>query len=74
MCIKREAFASDIEHRAADLIWANNHPSGDLEHLQEDSRITERLVEIGKLVGIPVLDQVIVGGDNYDSFADKGLL
>ena len=74
MCIKREAFASDIEHLAADLIWANNHPSGDLEHLQEDSRITERLVEIGKLVGIPMLEHVIVGGDNYTSFDDKGLL
>ena len=74
MCIKREAFASDIEHRAADLIWANNHPSGDLEHLQEDSRITERLVEIGKLVGMPVLDHVIEGGENYTSFDDKGLL
>ena len=74
MCIKREAFASDIEHRAADLIWANNHPSGDPEHLQEDSRITERLVEIGKLVGIPVLDHVIEGGENYTSFDDKGLL
>ena len=74
MCIKREAFASDIEHRAADLIWANNHPSGDPEHLQEDSRITEGLVEIGKLVEIPVLDHVIVGGDNYTSFDDKGLL
>ena len=74
MCIKREAFASDIEHRAADLIWINNHPSGDPEHLQEDSRITERLVEVGELVGITVLDYVIVGGDNYTSFADKGLL
>ena len=74
MCIKRDAFASDIEHRAADLIWVNNHPSGDPEHLQEDSRITERLVEIGKLVGIPVLDHVIEGGENYTSFDDKGLL
>ena len=73
MCIKREAFASDIEHRVADLICANNHPFGDQEHLQEDSRITKRLVEVGKLVGIPVLDHVIVGGDNYTSFDDKGL-
>ena len=74
MCIKREAFASDIEHRAAALICAHNHPFGDSEHLQEDSRITERLVEIGKLVGIPMLDHVIVGGDNYTSFDEKGLL
>ena len=63
-----------MEHRAAALICAHNHPSGDPEPSQEDSRITERLVEVGKLVGIPVLDHVIVGGDNYPSFAEKGLL
>jgi len=70
----REVFASAIEHRAAALICVHNHPSGDSEPSQEDFRITERLVEVGKLVGIPVVDHVIVGGDNYTSFADKGLL
>ena len=70
----REVFASAIEHRVAALICVHNHPSGDPEPSQEDFRITERLVEVGKLVGIPVLDHVIVGGDNYTSFADKGLL
>jgi len=56
------------------LICAHNHPSVDPEPSQEDFRITERLVEVGKLVGIPVLDYVIVVGDNYTSFADMGLL
>ena len=70
----REVFASAIEHRAATLICVHNHPSGDSEPSQEDSRITERLVEVWKLVGMSVLDHVIVGGDNYNSFADKGLL
>ena len=60
----REVFASAIEYRAAALICAHNHPSGD----------PERVVEVGKLVGIPVLDHVNVGGDNYTSFADKGFL
>ena len=70
----REVFASAIEHRAAALISVHKHPSVDPETSQEDFRITERLVEVGKLVGIPVLYHVIVGGDNYTSFADKGLL
>ena len=70
----REVFASAIEHRAADLICVYNHPSGDPEPLLDNLWITERLAEVGKLVGIPVLDHVIVGGDNYTSFADKGLL
>jgi len=70
----REVFASAIEHRAAAMICIHNHPSGDPEPSQEDLRITERLVEVGKLVGIPVLDHVIVGNESYTSFADKGLL
>jgi DNA repair protein RadC len=70
----REVFVSAIEHRAATSICVHNHLSGDPEPSQEEFRIMERLVEVGKLVGIPVLDHVIVGGDNYTSFADKGLL
>ena len=70
----RKVFASAIEHRAVVLICVHNHPSEDPEPSQEDFVIAKRLVEVGKLVGIPVLDHVIVGGDNYASFADKGLL
>ena len=70
----QEVFASAIEHRAAALICFHNHPCGDPEPLREDYQITQRMVEVGKLVGIPVLDHVIVGGDNYASFAEKGLL
>ena len=62
------------EHRAAALICIHNHPSGDPGPSQEDIRITERLVEVGKLVGIPVLDHVTLGGDEYTSFAERGLL
>ena len=70
----REVFASEIEHRAAALICVNNHSCGNQEPLQEDYRVTERLVEVGILVSIHVLDHVIVGGENYASFADKGRL
>ena len=70
----REVFASAIEHRAASMICIHNHPSGDPEPSQEDLRITERLAEVGKLVGIPVLDHVIVGNESYTSFADKGII
>ena len=56
------------------MICVHNHPCGDPEPLQENYRITERLGEVWKMEGIPVLDKVIVGGDNYASFAGKGLL
>ena len=70
----REVFARAVEARAAALVCVHNHPSGDPEPSPEDRRITERLVESGKLIGISVLDHVVVGRDDYFSFADKGLL
>ncbi len=70
----REVFASAIEHRAVAMICIHNHPSGDPERSKEDLQITQRLVEVGKLVGIPVLDHLIVGHVCYTSFADKGML
>ena len=56
------------------LLFVYTIPSGDLEPSQEDIRITEHLVEVGMMVGIPVLDHVILGGNEYTSFTDRGLL
>ena len=68
----REVFALAIEHRASALICVHNHPSGDTTPSPEDSQITQRLVDVGKLVGIPVLDHLIIGNDQYYSFVDEG--
>jgi DNA repair protein RadC len=70
----REVFAPAIEQRAAAIIVLHNHPSGDVTPSQQDIQITKRLVEVGDLVGIQVLDHVIVAGNTYLSFADDGLL
>ena len=56
------------------LLFVYTIPSGDLEPSQEDIRITEHLVEVGMMVGIPVLDHVILGSNEYTSFTDRGLL
>jgi DNA repair protein RadC len=44
------------------------------EPLKEDLWITQRMVKVGKLIGIPVLDHVIVAHESYKSFADQGIL
>ena len=71
----REAFRPAIRKAASGIIFAHNHPSGDPMPSDEDRRITGRLEEAGRIVGIPLLDHVIVGsrGDYY-SFADAGAL
>ncbi|MBI5367504.1 MAG: DNA repair protein RadC [Planctomycetes bacterium] len=70
----RETFAPAIEARAAAVIIAHNHPSGDPQPSAEDVEVTARLREAGRLLGIQLLDHVIIGGDGYYSFAENGLL
>ena len=69
-----EVFAGVFEQRAPALICFHNHPSGDSKPSEEDNRITCRLLEAGELIRIPDLDHVIIGQDNYISFADEELL
>lgn len=70
----REAFAPAIKESAASIIFVHNHPSGDPAPSPEDLEITRRLVEVGALVGIKVLDHVIVGDNQHFSFRDENLL
>ena len=56
----REVFADAITDRAASIIVAHNHPSGDLEPSQADNAVTDRLIESGELLGIQLLDHLIV--------------
>jgi len=70
----REAFQSAVSQSAAKVIFVHNHPSGNPEPSQQDRRLTRRLREVGNLLGIPVLDHVIIGRDEYYSFAEAGAL
>lgn len=70
----REVFAPALEHKAASIILAHNHPSGDLTKSLEDQHITDRLVEAGKLLGIDILDHLIITKDNFISFKENGFL
>ena len=67
----REVFRPAIQGAAASVILVHNHPSGDPSPSDEDVRVTERLVEAGKLLGIRVLDHIIVGEGRYFSFFDQ---
>ena len=70
----REVFADVITDRAAAVIFAHNHPSGDLEPSQSDLQLQEQLTEAGKILGIRVLDHVIVSRTDYYSFQEAGLI
>ena len=67
----RETFKSAILNNAAAIILLHNHPSGDASPSTDDMNLTERLVEGGKLLGIPVLDHVIVTDGGCGSLRNK---
>ena len=71
---QREVFNILIKRRCAAAIVYHNHPSGDSSCSKEDMALTKALVESGKMLGIPVLDHVIVGHDEYYSFKEHGLI
>ena len=56
----REVFAEAVTDRAASIIVAHNHPSGNLEPSQADTQITERLKIAGELLGISLVDHIVV--------------
>lgn len=63
----REVFADAITDRAASIIVAHNHPSGNLQASDADRAVTERLQEAGELLGIKLLDHMVVTTKSHAS-------
>ena len=70
----REVFADVITDRAAAVIFAHNHPSGELKPSNSDLKIHEQLVDAAKILGLRVLDHLIVAKKGYYSFQEAGLI
>ena len=70
----REVLKEIVKESAASVIFLHNHPSGESNPSKNDLDITERLAGACELVGVKVLDHIILGEDNYFSFAQEGLL
>lgn len=70
----REVVKRALDHNAAAVIFAHNHPSGLAEPSQADQRITDRLKSALLLVDVRVLDHMVVGDQEVVSFAERGFL
>lgn len=68
----REVFYPAIRHNAASIILVHNHPSGDPTPSKQDFEVTQALVEVGRLMGIPVNDHLIIGNQRYISLRQSG--
>jgi len=69
-----EVFSIPLQKRTVNLIMVHNHPSGELKPSDADKDVTDRLIQVGKFVEIPVLDHMIISNESYYSFADCGVL
>lgn len=70
----RETFESAIKKHAAQIMIAHNHPSGGTDPSEEDIKITKRLSEAGKIMGIELLDHIILTKQSFFSFKEEGLI
>ncbi|NWH04036.1 RadC family protein [Desulfobacter latus] len=70
----REVFANPLMDRASAVIFAHNHPSGDLTPSNNDIQITMQLMEAGKILGIRVLDHLIFNQKEYFSFQERSVV
>ena len=68
-----ELFRDAIKQNAAAIIVVHNHPSGDPTPSPEDVRLTEMLVQAGKLLDVEVLDHLIIGQGRFVSLKERGL-
>lgn len=67
-------FKNAVNLLASSVILCHNHPSGNLSPSQADIQLTKKMKEIGVIMDTPVIDHIIVGNNNYFSFADENLL
>ena len=70
----REVFADVLKDRASSVIFAHNHPSGDLNPSKADTLAQKQLVDAAEILGIRVLDHIIVSTRGYYSFQEAGLV
>ena len=68
-----ELFREAVRLNCAALIVAHNHPSGDPTPSPDDVRVTEQIVQAGKLLDIEVLDHLVIGRQRYVSLKERGL-
>ena len=68
----REVFRMAVKRMAASIICVHNHPSHDIEPSLPDIMITKQIMEASIMMDIPLLDHVIIGGNNYSSLKACG--
>lgn len=70
----KKIFKLALENNCSSIILAHNHPSNNLKPSENDIKLTKTILKAGTTLEINVLDHIIVGSDNYFSFADESMI
>lgn len=70
----KKIFKLALEQNASAIILCHNHPSGNIKPSDADIKLTHKLRNAGEMLDLPVIDHIILGEENYYSFADEGKL
>jgi DNA repair protein RadC len=70
----KRIFKIALDSYCSGIIISHNHPSGNLTPSTGDTKLTKKIIDGGKLLDITVIDHLIIGMDDYFSFADEGLM
>ena len=69
-----DVFRMAIYKLAIKLILVHNHPSGELKPSIADKEFTDRIIKVGEIINVDVIDHIIITENNYSSFADTGII
>lgn len=67
----KKIFKIALENNASSIILCHNHPSGNIQPSEADIQLTKKLKKSGEVLDLPVIDHIILGEENYYSFADE---
>lgn len=74
LCSTREVARTAIKNNASNVVLMHNHPSGDVSPSEDDIKLTDSVWRAMDILGIHLCDHIIVGGSDYYSFQDAGIL
>ena len=68
----KKVFRFCLDNQACSILLGHNHPSGNIQPSEADTKLTKKLRDCGLILDVDVLDHIIIGDDRYYSFADDG--
>ncbi len=70
----RIIFKAAVDYQAVSIILCHNHPSGNINPSLSDKKLTNRIIDAGKILSIKILDHIIISNNKFYSFADEGII